>query len=195
MILPDSQIKLLLPTLFPGHWEGLRDANRVQPASVDLTIMGPLCRVTAPSGERVSEVYVPAGLRPGLSVLSEIGGGNASPRTWVLRPGMFYLISTHERIVMPNDLVGRVDGRSSWGRVGLRIHATAGFIDPGFAGNITLELDVAGGPVEIREGDSICQVSFHKLFGAVERPYGTSSKYQDQVGVTAARPLEKGNSR
>ena len=173
MILPDSQIRPLLPTLFPGHWEGLRDANRVQPASVDLTIMGPLCRVTAPSGE---------GLRPGTSVLSEIGGGTKNPRIWILRPGMFYLISTHERIVMPNDLVGRVDGRSSWGRVGLRIHATAGFIDPGFAGNITLELDVAGGPVEIREGDSICQVSFHKLFGAVERPYGADSKYQDQVG-------------
>jgi dCTP deaminase len=182
MILPDSQIKSLLPTLFPEHWESLGADGRIQPASVDLTIMGPLCRVAPPVGG--------GGLRPGKADLTEVAGPS-----WILRPGLFYLISTRERIVMPPDLVGCVNGRSSWGRVGLRIHATAGFIDPGFAGNITLELDIAGGPVEIREGDSICQVVFQKLSGPVERPYGSASKYQNQSGVTAARPLEKGISR
>jgi dCTP deaminase len=179
MILQDSQIKLLLPTLFPDHHRALEIEGRVQPASVDLTIVGPLCRVTAPYG---------VALRPGRSELVPVG-------SWVLKPGMLYLIGTRERIVMPRDLVGRVDGRSSWGRVGLRIHATAGFIDPGFAGNITLELDIAGPPVELQEGDSICQVSFHALLGSAEKPYGTSSKYQDQVGVTASRNLEDGISK
>lgn len=191
MILQDSQIRLLLPTLFPDHHEGLEAKSRVQPASIDLTVMGPLCRVVGPKGG--------AALRPGRSDLIEIApvtkqlAGDLT--SWILRPGMLYLMSTRERIVMPKDLVGRVDGRSSWGRVGLRIHSTAGFIDPGFEGNITLELDIAGGPIEIREGDSICQVSFHTLVGNAENPYGAKSKYQGQVGVTASRALEKGLSQ
>ena len=179
MILQDSQISQLLPTLFPDHWESLGVGGRVQPASVDLTIMGPLCRVAAPAG---------VSLRPGRSEMVEVN-------SWVLKPGVLYLVSTRERIVMPRDLVGRVDGRSSWGRVGLRIHSTAGFIDPGFCGNITLELDIAGPPVEIQEGDSICQVSFHALLGSAERPYGEKSKYQGQIGVTPSRSLENGMSK
>jgi dCTP deaminase len=183
MILQDSQIRLLLPTLFPDHWEALEAEKRVQPASIDLTITGPLCRVTALGGVPV---------RPGQSDLVEIGSSSES-RSWILNPGILYLLSTRERIVVPNDLVVRLDGRSSWGRIGLRVHATAGFIDPGFIGNITLEIDVAGPPVKLQEGDSICQVSIHKLMGSAERPY--NSKYQGQSGVTAARALEKGSSK
>lgn len=185
MILQDALIQHLLPTLFPDHWEALQAENRVQPASIDLTVVGPLCRVSASGG-------MPA--RPGRAELTEVGSSR-EPKVWVLTPGVLYLLSTRERIVVPGDLVGRVDGRSSWGRVGLRVHATAGFIDPGFIGNITLELDVVGPPVELREGDSICQVSFHKLAGEADRPYGADSKYQNQSGVTAARSLEKGSSR
>ena len=135
MILPDHEIGARLPAIFPDHWEELLAANRVQPASVDLTVKGPLCRVG-------SKGDTP--MRPGRSSI-----WNDAPRYkdainqqdpwWVLEPGFLYLLSTRERIHTPVDLVGRVDGRSSWGRVGLRVHATAGFIDPGFVGNITLE--------------------------------------------------------
>lgn len=189
MILHDTEIRAILPSLFPEHHEVLERENRVQPASVDLTIQGPLWRVVSRLGEPV---------RPGRSDTTEVSPEMREvpgPSRWVLRPGVLYLIGTRERIVTPPNLVGRVDGRSSWGRVGLRIHATAGFIDPGFEGNITLELDVVGPPVEIQAGDSICQVSFHQLVGQAARPYGSQSKYQGQRGVTASRDLGKGSSR
>lgn len=187
-MLHDARIRELLPTLFPEHHEVLTSENRVQPASVDLTVMGPLMKVHAPG-------WGDSPIRPGKSEMREVTPHGVG--VWVLRPGLLYLLSTREKISVPRDLVGRLDGRSSWGRVGLRVHATAGFLDPGFTGLITLELDVVGpSAVELREGDSICQVSFHALQGSAEAPYGVKgSKYQDQTAVTPSRDLESGNSR
>jgi dCTP deaminase len=110
---------------------------------------------------------------------------------FILHPGEFVLGSTLERLVLPDDLVGRLDGKSSLGRMGLLIHSTAGFIDPGWDGHVTLELsNVANLPITIYPGMKIGQLSFVQLSEPAERPYGTAgigSKYQGQRGPTPSR--------
>src|SRR5437588_6073387 len=110
---------------------------------------------------------------------------------FVLHPGEFVLGSTLERIRLPDDLVARLEGKSSLGRLGLLIHSTAGFIDPGWNGHVTLELsNVANLPVTIYPGMKIGQISFQQLTEAAENPYGTAgigSKYQDQRGPTPSK--------
>ncbi|MDQ3031829.1 MAG: dCTP deaminase [Myxococcota bacterium] len=110
---------------------------------------------------------------------------------FVMHPGEFVLGSTIERVEVPGDLLAKVDGRSSLGRLAILIHATAGFIDPGFRGTITLELSNVGRlPVALRPGMRICQVSFETLTSPARRPYGGArrgSKYQDQSGPTPSR--------
>lgn len=108
-----------------------------------------------------------------------------------LHPGEFVLASTYERVEMPDDLRSNVEGKSSLGRLGLLIHSTAGFIDPGFQGHITLELsNVLKVPIKLLPGMLIAQMSFDELDRTVERPYGhgaTGSKYGGQEGPTASR--------
>ena len=110
---------------------------------------------------------------------------------FVLHPGEFVLGSTLERIAVPDDLVGRVEGKSSLGRLGLLIHSTAGFIDAGFDGHITLELaNVASLPITLYPGMKIGQVSFMRMTTPAEHPYGRGaqgSKYQGQRGPTPSR--------
>lgn len=114
---------------------------------------------------------------------------------FVLTPGMFILATTFERVEIPTDLVARVEGRSSIGRKGVIIHATAGFIDPGFKGHITLEIaNLNHRAVVLRAGVRICQLSFSRMDGGVKRPYGhpdLKSKYQGQVGTTTSRIQEE----
>ena len=115
-------------------------------------------------------------------------------RTFVLHPGEFVLGSTHERIALPADLVGRVEGKSSLGRLGLLIHSTAGFVDPGWNGHITLELsNVANLPITLYPGMKIGQISFLRMTTPADVPYGTGelgSKYQGQRGPTPSRYWE-----
>ena len=110
---------------------------------------------------------------------------------FILHPGEFVLASTLERIRLPDDLVARLEGKSSLGRLGLLIHSTAGFIDPGWDGHVTLELsNVANLPITIYVGMRIGQLSFVQLSEAAERPYGAAgigSKYQGQAGPTPSR--------
>ena len=110
---------------------------------------------------------------------------------FILHPGEFVLGSTLERVALPEDLVGRLDGKSSLGRLGLLIHSTAGFIDPGWDGHVTLELsNVANLPITIYHGMKIGQLSFVQLTEPAEAPYGSSglgSKYQGQRGPTPSR--------
>jgi dCTP deaminase len=110
---------------------------------------------------------------------------------FILHPGEFVLGSTLERVRLPGDLVARLEGKSSLGRLGLLIHSTAGFIDPGWDGHVTLELsNVANLPITIYVGMKIGQLSFMQLSEPSERPYGTGglgSKYQGQKGPTASR--------
>ncbi len=110
---------------------------------------------------------------------------------FILHPGEFVLGSTLERVEVPDDLVARLEGKSSLGRLGLLIHSTAGFIDPGFVGQVTLELsNVANLPIAIYPGMKIGQISFYQMTTAAEVPYGSpelGSKYQGQRGPTASQ--------
>ncbi|MGZ4339076.1 MAG: dCTP deaminase [Gaiellaceae bacterium] len=110
---------------------------------------------------------------------------------FILHPGEFVLGSTLERITLPDDLVARLEGKSSLGRLGLLIHSTAGFIDPGFDGHVTLELsNVANLPITIYYGMKIGQISFMQMTEPAAAPYGSSqlgSKYQGQRGPTPSR--------
>jgi dCTP deaminase len=110
---------------------------------------------------------------------------------FILHPGEFVLGSTAEFISLANDLVARLEGKSSLGRLGLLIHSTAGFVDSGWEGHLTLELsNVANLPITIYPGMKIGQISFFQLSSPAENPYGSSkvgSKYQGQRGPTASR--------
>jgi dCTP deaminase len=115
-------------------------------------------------------------------------------RTFVLHPGEFVLGSTYERVALPDDTVARIEGKSSLGRLGLLIHSTAGFIDPGFDGHITLELsNVASLPITLYPGMKIGQISFLRMTSPADVPYGAKqlgSKYQGQRGPTPSRYWE-----
>jgi dCTP deaminase len=110
---------------------------------------------------------------------------------FVLHPGEFVLGSTLERVTLPDDLVARLEGKSSLGRLGLLIHSTAGFIDPGWDGHVTLELaNVANLPITVYPGMKIGQLSFVQLTEPAEHPYGSDglgSKYQGQLGPTPSK--------
>jgi len=113
---------------------------------------------------------------------------------FILHPGEFVLGSTAEYVKLPDDLVARLEGKSSLGRLGLLIHSTAGYVDPGFEGHLTLELsNVANLPITIYPDMKIGQISFFQLTSPAEYPYGSSkvgSKYQGQRGPTASRFFE-----
>jgi len=110
---------------------------------------------------------------------------------FILHPGEFVLASTYEIITLPDDIAGRLEGKSSLGRLGLLTHSTAGFIDPGFSGHITLELsNVANLPVKLYPGMKIGQLCLIKLSTPAEHPYGSAiyaSRYQGQRGPTPSR--------
>jgi dCTP deaminase len=162
------------------------DESCIQPSSVDLRL-DRLFRVFLNHTMSVIDV------RKDLSDLTqevEIAEGDA----FILHPGEFVLGSTSERISVPDDIVARIEGKSSLGRLGLLIHSTAGFIDAGFSGHITLELsNVANLPITLYPGMKIGQVSFLQMTTPADVPYGSSkvgSKYQGQRGPTPSRYWE-----
>jgi dCTP deaminase len=122
-----------------------------------------------------------------LTSLVEVDG----EEPFVLHPGEFVLGSTFERVKLPDDLAGRLEGKSSLGRLGLLTHSTAGFIDPGFCGHITLELsNVANLPITLWPGMKIGQLCLFRLSSPAEHPYGSDragSRYQGQRGPTPSR--------
>jgi len=113
---------------------------------------------------------------------------------FILHPGEFVLGSTYEVISLPDDLAARVEGKSSLGRLGLLTHATAGFVDPGFSGHVTLELaNVATLPIKLYPGMKIGQLCFFQLSSPAEHPYGSArygSRYQGQRGPTPSRSFQ-----
>jgi dCTP deaminase len=155
----------------------------VQPSSVDLRVSNGF-RVFV--NHRYSEID-PRAPQADLTQLIEVG----VDEPFMLHPGEFVLGSTLERVRLGVDVVARLEGKSSLGRLGLLIHSTAGFIDPGFEGHITLELsNVATLPIAIYPGMKIGQISFYQMTTAAEYPYGSpelGSKYQGQSGPTASR--------
>ncbi len=121
-----------------------------------------------------------------LTELVEVGDEDV----FILHPGEFVLGSTIELLTLPDDIVARIEGKSSLGRLGLIVHATAGYVDPGWTGRLTLELsNVANLPITLYAGMRIGQISFVRLTTPVERPYGSpelGSKYQGQSEPTAS---------
>jgi len=113
---------------------------------------------------------------------------------FILHPGEFVLGSTYEVVTLPDDIAARVEGKSSLGRLGLLTHATAGFVDPGFSGHVTLELaNVATLPIKLYPGMKIGQFCFFRLTSPSEHPYGSAkygSRYQGQRGPTPSRSFQ-----
>ena len=157
--------------------------ENVQPSSIDLT-GDRYFRVFRNHTARVIDVKEN---QENLTQLIEVDPDDC----FILHPGEFVLGATVERIGVPDDLVARIEGKSSLGRLGLLIHSTAGFIDPGFDGHITLELaNVANLPITIYPGMKIGQVSFLRMTTPADNPYGSAavgSKYQGQRGPTPSR--------
>lgn len=188
-MLSDTMIRYLISHESEAHRlvvDPVPEDVQFQPASLDLRL-GP--------GFRVYKTP----LRGALGVMP-LDPRTAHPMEWlegnddasfIVEPGAFVLGTTVERVRIPRQIVARVEGKSSLGRLGLIVHATAGFIDPGFEGNITLEMyNLAPRPILLSAGMRICQLSFDKVEGTVERPYGhpaLKSKYQGQTGVTPSR--------
>ena len=154
------------------------DEACLQPSSIDVKVSH-LFRVFRNHSHAVIDV------KKELAGLTELVEMNLD-EAFVLHPGEFVLGSTLERVGIPGDLVARLEGKSSLGRLGLLIHSTAGYIDPGFEGNITLEFsNVASLPVLIHPGMRIGQISFLQMSTPVDNPY--QGKYQGQAGPTASR--------
>jgi dCTP deaminase len=155
----------------------------VQPSSVDVR----LDRFFRLFDNHKYAVIDPAQEQPGLTRLVETEGDEA----FVLHPGEFVLASTYETVTLPDDVAARLEGKSSLGRLGLLTHSTAGFIDPGFSGHVTLELsNVATLPITLWPGMKIGQLCFFRLSSSAEHPYGSAvhgSRYQGQRGPTASR--------
>ena len=159
------------------------DEKMVQPSSVDVRL---------DRFFRVFENHKYESIDPSVEqseLTREIAVG--ADEFFILHPGEFVLASTYEVITLPDDIAGRLEGKSSLGRLGLLTHSTAGFIDPGFSGHITLELsNVANLPVKLFPGMKIGQLCLIKLTSPAEHPYGSAlygSRYQGQRGPTASK--------
>ena len=162
------------------------DPQMVQPSSVDVR----LDRYFRLFDNHKYPVIDPAQDQPDLTRLVEVSGDDS----FVLHPGEFVLGSTYEEVSLPVDVAARVEGKSSLGRLGLLTHATAGFVDPGFTGHVTLELsNVATLPIVLHPGMKIGQLCFFQLSSESEHPYGSdarASHYQGQRGPTASRSFQ-----
>jgi dCTP deaminase len=159
------------------------DPAMIQPSSVDLRL-DRYFRVF--QNHRYGHID-PAEAQEDLTVLIE----PARDEPFILHPGEFVLGSTYETVSLPDDLAGRLEGKSSLGRLGLLTHSTAGFIDPGFTGHVTLELsNVATLPIKLWPGMKIGQLCLLRMTSAAEHPYGSTqagSRYQGQRGPTPSR--------
>jgi dCTP deaminase len=163
------------------------DADAVQPSSVDLHVDR-----TFRTFHNARYPYID--VKREMADLTEVTEVE-DDTPFILHPGEFVLGSTLERVKLPNDLVARLEGKSSLGRLGLLIHSTAGYVDPGWDGYLTLELsNVANLPITIYPSMKIGQISFFQLTTEAEHPYGSTahkSKYQGQRGPTASRFFEE----
>ena len=180
-VLSDGTIRRLLEEgrLVIDPW----DPTMLQPASVDLRL-GTSFRVF--HNHRIQTIDIadpPRDLTEHVTVSEE--------ETFVIHPGEFVLGRTAERVELPDDLVARIEGKSSIGRLGLVVHATAGFVDPGWKGTLTLEItNFNSVPIVLRPGLPVAQLSLIGLDAPAERPYGhpeLGSHYQGQVDATESR--------
>ncbi len=159
------------------------DESMVQPASVDLRL-GNSFRVF--HNHRIGAIDL-ANIPENLTERVAVPEGES----FVIHPGEFVLGATEEHVTLPDDIVARIEGKSSLGRLGLIVHATAGFVDPGFTGTLTLEItNLTRVPIVLWPGKPIAQLSFMTLDRPAERPYGhpdLGSHYHGQVEATESR--------
>ncbi|WP_043625379.1 dCTP deaminase [Nonomuraea candida] len=159
------------------------DRDMIQPSSIDVRL-DRFFRVF--ENHRYPHID-PAEEQPDLTRMVEPSGDDP----FILHPGEFVLASTYEVVTLPDDLASRLEGKSSLGRLGLLTHSTAGFIDPGFSGHVTLELsNVATLPIKLWPGMKIGQLCVFRLSSPAEHPYGSAkygSRYQGQRGPTPSR--------
>jgi dCTP deaminase len=159
------------------------DLDMVQPSSVDVRID----RYFRLFDNHKYPVIDPSEEQPDLTRLVKVGKGEP----FILHPGEFVLASSYEIVTLPEDIAARLEGKSSLGRLGLLTHSTAGFIDPGFSGHVTLELsNMATLPIKLWPGMKIGQLCFFRLSSPAEFPYGSAkygSRYLGQRGPTASR--------
>ncbi len=162
------------------------DDSMVQPSSIDVRL-DRFFRVF--ENHRYPHID-PAEDQPELTRMVEPEG----EEPFILHPGEFVLGSTYEVVTLPDDVAARLEGKSSLGRLGLLTHSTAGFIDPGFSGHVTLELaNVANLPIKLWPGMKIGQLCFFRLSSPAEHPYGSAkygSRYQGQRGPTPSRSFQ-----
>ncbi|MCH8920092.1 MAG: dCTP deaminase [Chloroflexi bacterium] len=162
--------------------EPLEEAN-IQPASIDLRL-DRVFRIFRVTRRPFVDVRQPMDDLTELVTIED-------DEPFIIQPGTFVLGSTLEYVTLPDDIVARVDGRSSLGRLGLLVHATAGYVDPGWTGKLTLELsNQSQMPIALYYGMKVSQVSFLRMSTPVDRPYGSeglASKYQGQTGPTPSR--------
>ncbi len=159
------------------------DPSDIQPASVDLHLLDKILVF-----QNFSTPYID--LRKDLpNLMAEVVVEKNKP--FVLHPGEFVLASTAEEVGIGNGIVGKLEGKSSLGRIGLLIHSTAGYVDPGWHGRLTLELaNVSRLPIALYVGMKIGQIAFHRMTTEADRPYGSTglgSRYQNQQGPVASR--------
>ena len=184
MLLSDRDIRLEIDAGRIGldPWE----PAMVQPSSVDVR----LDRSFRLFDNHKYPFIDPAEDQPELTRLISVDPGEP----FILHPGEFALGSTFEKISLPDDIAARLEGKSSLGRLGLLTHSTAGFIDPGFTGHVTLELsNVATLPIKLWPGMKIGQVCYFRLTSPAENPYGSGTygnRYQGQRGPTASRSFQ-----
>jgi dCTP deaminase len=159
------------------------DMGMIQPSSIDVR----LDKFFRLFDNHKYPFIDPAEEQPDLTRGVEVDPGEA----FILHPGEFVLGSTFELVTLPDDIAARLEGKSSLGRLGLLTHSTAGFVDPGFSGHVTLELsNVATLPIKLWPGMKIGQLCFFRLTSPSEHPYGSDkygSRYQGQRGPTASR--------
>jgi dCTP deaminase len=181
MLLSDRDIKLEIEAGRIGL-EPL-DLGMVQPSSIDVRID----RFFRLFDNHKYPFIDPREDQPELTRMLEV----APDEPFILHPGEFVLGSTYELVTLPDDIAARLEGKSSLGRLGLLTHSTAGFVDPGFSGHVTLELsNVATLPIKLWPGMKIGQLCFFRLSTAAEHPYGSAqygSHYQGQRGPTPSR--------
>ncbi|PRY52884.1 dCTP deaminase [Knoellia remsis] len=162
------------------------DPAMIQPSSIDVR----LDRYFRLFDNHKYPYIDPSEDQPDLTRLVEV----EPDEPFVLHPGEFVLGSIYETVTLPDDVAARVEGKSSLGRLGLLTHATAGFVDPGFSGHVTLELsNVATLPIKLWPGMKVGQLCFFRVSTPVENPYGSTaygSHYQGQRGPTASRSFK-----
>lgn len=162
------------------------DESMIQPSSIDVRID----RFFRLFDNHKYAHIDPAEDQPELTRLVEV----QPDEPFVLHPGEFVLGSTFEQVSLPDNIAARLEGKSSLGRLGLLTHSTAGFIDPGFSGHVTLELsNMATLPIKLWPGSKIGQLCFFQLSSPAEHPYGSGAygnRYQGQRGPTASRSFQ-----